>query len=140
MNFMTWWLRAVAVLYLVLGLAWLPPLTLARLDSAVPGFDGPAGGAAARGFADYLLMFGLELLVLAIFLLVASFRRSWWVPAAWLVIALSAVRGILDDVYMIAAGYPIPMFLGFIALHAAVILTGVIALRRLGKAAATPQS
>lgn len=131
MKIMTWWLRAVGALYLVLGAAWLPPLTLARLESAIPGFDGPADGTAARGFADYLLMFGLELLVLAVFLIVASFRPSWWVPAAWLVIALSIVRGILDDVYMIAVGYPVPMFLGFIALHAVVIVTGLIAVRRL---------
>ena len=138
MNFMVWWLRAVGVLYLVLGAAWLPPVTSTRLEGAVPGFDGPAGGTAERGFADYLLMFGLELIVLAAFLLVASFRRSWWVPAAWLVIALSMVRGIVDDVYMIAVGYPVPMFLGFIALHAVVILTGLIALRRLARATASP--
>lgn len=58
---------------------------------------------------------------------------------AWLAITLSIVRGILDDIYMIAAGYPVAGMLVFIALHLAIVVTGLLALRAAGRAkVATP--
>ena len=139
MTFLIWWFRIVGAVNIVLGLLWLPFLNAPRLELSVPGWDAPIGGTAHQGFLDYTMLFGLDLLVLGAFLIGASFRPAQGRILAWLAITLSIVRGILDDVYMIAVGYPVPMFLGFIALHAVVILTGVIALRRLGKATASPE-
>lgn len=134
MTFLIWWFRAVGAVNIVLGVMWLPFLNAARLELSVPGWDAPIGGAAFRGFLDYMMLFGLDLIILGAFLIAASFRPERCRILAWLAIALSAVRGIGDDVYMIAAGYPLGSMLAFIALHLAIIVTGILALRAAGRA------
>lgn len=134
MQFLVWWFRVVGIVNIVLGVMWLPFLNAARLEASIPGWDAPIGGAAYRGFLDYMMLFGLDLIILGIFLVIGSFRPERSRLLAWLAIALSAVRGILDDVYMIAAGYHLGAMLGFIALHATIIVTGVIALRSASRA------
>jgi len=126
---LTWWFRVMGLIYIVLGALWLPPFFAPRIESAIPGFDAPAGGTAVAGLLDYMLLFSLELLVLGAFLIVASFRPTWHEPLVWLVVALGVVRGILDDVYMIVAGYPPVTFIALIGLHLAIILTGLLFLR-----------
>jgi len=138
MRSLTYWFRAVGALYLFLGVMWLPPLTSARLTSSIPGFDGPAGGTAEAGFVDHMVMFSLELLVLGGFLVFASFRPQWHEPLLWLVVALSVVRGIIDDIYMIVMGYPVGLFLAFIALHAAVIVSALLCRRAARRTVPTP--
>ncbi|PJJ61432.1 BphX family protein [Compostimonas suwonensis] len=129
MRFLTWWFRIVGIVNLVLGALWLPFLSAPRLELSIPGWDAPIPGTAYRGFLDYTLLFGLDLLILGVFLIIASFRPEQSRILAWLAITLSVVRGILDDVYMIAAGYPLPSMLAFIVLHLAIIVTGLLALR-----------
>jgi hypothetical protein len=129
MAFLVWWFRIVGIVNIALGVMWLPLLNAARLELSVPGWDAPAGGAAHQGFLDYMMLFGLDLIILGAFLFGASFRPGQGRILAWLAIALSAVRGVLDDIYMIAAGYPLGAMLAFIALHVAIIVTGVLALR-----------
>ena len=129
MTFLTWWFRIVGLVNIVLGLLWLPFLNAPRLELSVPGWDAPIGGTAHQGFLDYTMLFGLDLLILGAFLIVASFRPAQSRILAWLAITLSIVRGILDDVYMITAGYPLAGMLVFIALHLTIIVTGVLALR-----------
>ncbi|WJL94789.1 BphX family protein [Microbacterium sp. ET2] len=129
MTSLRWWFRSVGLVNIVLGILWLPALNAARLELSVPGWDAPIGGTAYRGFLDYTLLFSLDLLVLGAFLVATSFRPRPSRTLAWLAIALSAIRGILDDIYMIAAGYPLGAMLGFIALHATIIITGLFALR-----------
>jgi uncharacterized membrane protein HdeD (DUF308 family) len=129
MTFLTWWFRIVGLVTIALGVMWLPFLNDARLGVTVPGWDAPGGGAAHRGFLDFMMLFGLELIVLGVVLVVASFRPRRSRALVWLVIALSVVRGILDDIYMIAVGYPVAGMLAFIALHLAIVVTGLIALR-----------
>lgn len=94
----------------------------------VPGWDAPAGGSAERGFLDWTFVFGLELLVTVV-LAVASFRPTFWLPLVPLVIALEAVRGIADDVYMLIAGYGVASNVVFIVVHAAIIVSGVLVYR-----------
>lgn len=130
MTFLTWWFRLVGLVNIVLGLMWMPFLNAPRLELTVPGWDAPRDGTAYRGFLDFTMLFGLDLLVFGVFLIVASFRPAQSRILAWLAIALSLVRGVLDDIYMIAAGYPVPAMLAFIALHLAIIVTGLLALRR----------
>ncbi|WP_368496302.1 BphX family protein [Herbiconiux sp. A18JL235] len=139
MTFLTWWFRVVGLVNIVLGLLWMPFLNAARLDLTVPGWDAPIGGTAYRGFLDFTMLFGLDLLILGAFLIAASFRPGRSTVLAWLAITLSVVRGILDDIYMIAAGYPVVGMLVFIALHLAIVVTGLLALRAAGRTrAATP--
>ncbi|MDR5700265.1 BphX family protein [Agromyces aerolatus] len=138
MKFLTWWFRVVGLVNIVLGIMWLPFLNAARLELSIPGWDAPIGGAAYRGFLDYMLLFGLDLIILGVFLVVASFRPGQSRILAWLAIGLSAVRGVLDDVYMIAAGYPLGAMLAFIALHTAIIVTGLLALRAASRGAKGP--
>ncbi|MEO2134421.1 hypothetical protein E5344_04840 [Microbacterium laevaniformans] len=129
MKSLTWWYRVTGVVYVLLGLSWLPVVTMATVSQKIPDFDGAPGGTAVTGFADWMLVFSLDLLVLGAFLLVGSRRPMAWLPLLWLTIALGVVRGIADDVYMIARGYPPLPFLGFIILHAAIIAWGVLAWR-----------
>ncbi|QJU53367.1 BphX family protein [Herbiconiux sp. KACC 21604] len=139
MTFLTWWFRVVGLINIVLGLLWMPFLNAARLELTVPGWDAPIGGTAYRGFLDFTMLFGLDLLILGAFLIAASFRPRRSTILAWLAITLSVVRGILDDIYMMAAGYPVVGMLVFIALHLAIVTTGLLALRAAGRTrAATP--
>lgn len=136
MTSLAWWFRVVGAVYLVLGSTFLPFINSGRVPTLVPGFDGAQGGAAWSGFVDYLLMFGLEELVLGVFLIAASFRPGWFTPLVWLVCSLSVVRGIGHDVYMISQGYSLVNNLVFIALHVAIIVSGAVLLRRARRIAA----
>jgi len=136
MRLLSWWFRIVGLVNLAFGVLWLPFFSALRLEQSVPGWDAPIGGAAYRGFLDYTLLFGLDLLVLGAFLIVASFRPQRFRAVAWLAIVLSLVRGILDDIYMITASYPLGPMLAFIAVHLTIIVTGLLALRASGREAA----
>lgn len=131
MRALKWWLRIVGVVYVALGLGFLPALNAARLPRLLPGFDAPVGRVAFRALLDYTLMFGLDLVVIGAFLLVAARSPQRAAPVVWLVLALELVRGIFDDVYMLAQGYSPPIYVGFIVLHVAIIVTGLVSLRRL---------
>lgn len=125
MNRLKWWFRAVGAIYVLLGLGFIPFVNATRLPLMLPGFDAPAGGIAYRGLLDFSFMFGLDLLVIGGFLLHASRDPLKHVSIVWLVVALEAVRGILDDIYMIAQGYAAPVYIGFIVLHLVIIATGI---------------
>jgi hypothetical protein len=129
MKRLTWWFRSTGVIYVVLGVSWLPFANAPKLEQVIPGFDGPANGTAYNGFLNWMVVFGLEMIVVGVFLFVSSWRPLANEPLVWLVVALSAVRGIADDIYMIVQGYPVASNLVFIGLHSAIIVTGVLALR-----------
>ena len=131
MRALKWWFRIVGAVYVVLGLGFLPALNAARLPGLLPSFDAPVGGVAFRALLDYTLMFGLDLVVIGAFLLVAARAPQRAVPVVCLVLALELVRGIFDDVYMLAQGYPPQIYVGFIVLHVVIIVTGLVGLRRL---------
>lgn len=131
MRALKWWLYIVGAVYVLLGLGFLPALNAARLPQVLPGFDAPVGGVAFRALLDYTLMFGLDLFVIGVFLLVIARTPQRAVPIVWLVLALELVRGIFDDVYMLARGYSPSLYVGFIILHTIIIVTGLASLRRL---------
>lgn len=64
------------------------------------------------------------------YLLRASRDPLKHVSIVWQVVALEAVRGVLDDIYMIARGYAAPVYAGFIVLHLIIIATGIACVRR----------
>lgn len=130
MNRLKWWFRVVGAIYVLLGIGFIPFLNAARIPLMLPGFDAPPGGVAHRGLLDFSFMFGLDLLVIGGFLLHASRDPLKHVSIVWLVVALEAVRGVLDDVYMIAQGYAAAVYVGFIVLHLAIITTGIAFVRQ----------
>jgi len=130
MRLLAWWFRVVGLVYVALGVTFVPVLNTGRVDVLVPGFDASRGGPAWNGFVDFTFMFGLEEIVLGAFLIFASFRPRWWEPLVWLLVAFSLVRGIGHDVYMIASGYSLASNLAFVAFHLSLIVTGVLFLRR----------
>ena len=91
----------------------------------VPDFDAPLGGAAYRALLDYSFMFGLDMLVIGVYLLYASRQVQKHLTLVWLIVALEAVRGILDDLYMISRGYNPAFMVGFIVLHLLIIVLGI---------------
>ena len=42
-----WWFRVVGVIYVLLGIGFIPLLNVARIPLMLPGFDAPAGGVAS---------------------------------------------------------------------------------------------
>ncbi len=131
MKTLAWWFRIVGIVYVALGVTFVPFINTGRVETLVPGFDGAVDGPAWNGFVDYLFMFGLEEIVLGVFLIaVASIRPSRYAPLVWLLVAFSVIRGIGHDIYMIASGYSLVNNLVFIALHLTIIVSGVLILRR----------
>ncbi len=140
MKRLTWWFRITGIVYLILGLSWVPSLSALSFADKIPNFDAPIGGTAYNGFLDWMFGFGLDLLATGVVLIIGSWRPIRFLPVLWLVVALELTRGIADDVYMIVRGYPVASNIGFIVLHAAIIVTGVLCWRvvRRSGAAANP--
>jgi hypothetical protein len=49
-----------------------------------------------------------------------------YLGAVWLLVWLELLHGVLDDIYLIARGYDMVGYLVFIAIHLAIIVTGVL--------------
>lgn len=118
------WFIVVGVIYLLLGIGFTPPINEMKLEIMVPGFDAPPGGPAYQGFLDFTFMFGLDLMVIGGFLIYCSRQPHKHLNIVWLIIWLEFVRGILDDIYLIVMGYDLVFYIGFIIVHAIIILTG----------------
>lgn len=128
MNKLKWWFRVVGILYFLLGVGFIPTLNAARLPMILPGVE--ILGVTYRGLLDFSFMFGLDLIVTGTFMLWASRDPLKNLSIVWLVVVLEIVRGILDDFYMISQGYAVPFYIGFIVLHLAIIVTGILFLRQ----------
>ena len=127
---LVWWLRAVGLLYLIHFVAMVfaraPIRTLGPKDALA---QAAAGAPIARFLVDTWVIFGLENLALGVALLIASGAPQRAVLLAWAVVGIELTRGIVADLYMIARGNNRNASLAWIAIHAAVIVTGVLALR-----------
>lgn len=131
---LVWWLRIVGAFYLLLFVM----AVFVRLPIRAFGPEGTlalaaSGDPIATFVVDTWVMFGLELGVIGIALIAAS----WYIGQArllvWTVIGLELVRGIVDDIYMIASGYEPGGFIGWIVIHSVIIVSGVVALRAAGR-------
>ena len=129
------WMRVVGAFYILLGVRLLPwfnaPMVERFGDLASPGVVLEPGTPVFSFVIDWMATFGLDLVVLGVVLMLAA-RRAWdHRILAYVVIGQEAVRGILADVWFAARPFNSTSFyLGFLVVHAAVIATGVWALRR----------
>jgi hypothetical protein len=118
---MTWWFRAVGTLYVLSGV-------MAAVVKAPIRAEGPpgvlraaaTGDAVARFVVDTWVTLGLVIGALGIAVLAAH------TPALlWVVIAVE-VAGMIADVYKLARGTPARAPVTWLAIHAAVIVSGLV--------------
>ncbi len=131
MNGLTWWMRFVGAFYLLLGIGFIPFINEARLPLMLPTFTASPNTVEYKALIDWTFVFGLDLLVIGAVLIYGARNPLKNVILVWLVIWLEAIRGILDDIYYISRGYvSVPFYVGFIVVHAIIIVTGIIFLRQ----------
>lgn len=125
MTPLKWWMRTVGAFYLLLSIFNLPFVVEARLPMQYPNLGVPLGSSAAQALVDMWFMFGLELGVVGAALIYFSRSPVRHLALVWTVIALEVVRGILDDLYLIARGHDAVFYGGFAVVHLIIILTGI---------------
>lgn len=137
------WMVAVGIFYLLLGirlLPWIngPMIEGLGIDTVYLGGDLATDSTAFAFLLDWMATFGLDLIVLGAFLLVASRDPVRNRLFAHLVIWHELVAGVLDDAWFISRDYVADGFyLAFIGVHLVVIVTGIRALRRTPRSTAT---
>ena len=138
MTSLKWWLRIVGAFYLLLTLMnlWFLFFNPKVIGDQLPF---PANDLTIRAFSDAWLTFILELGVIGAMMMYAARDPAKSIILVQTVIALEVVRGILDDIYLIARGYDLGGYLAFIVLHLIIIVTGVLFLRRAVVVAGSPE-
>jgi hypothetical protein len=131
MNKLTWWFRIVGTFYLLLALmnvyfVLFNPTAITAM-SRVPFVITPD---SAQAFADGWSPFAFEILGIGTFMLWASRNPARYVGAAWLLIWLELLHGVVDDVYLMARGYDAAGYIAFIVVHLVIMLTGAISARQ----------
>jgi hypothetical protein len=124
------WMRIVGGFYVALGLFNTPPVIAARFPAQYPDLGVAVDSMPAQALIDVWFMFGLEVAVIGVALLVTARNPARHVALVWTVLALEVVRGIADDVYLLARGYEVMPYVIWLVVHAAIIATGLLALRR----------
>lgn len=129
------WMAAVGVFYVLLGLRLLPwingPMIDRFRDQISPGAIPAAGTAAFALLIDWMATFGLDLLVLGAVLIVAAGRAFEHRVLVYVVIGQELVRGVLADLWFAARPFNSAAFyVGFMIVHAVIIVAGLWALRR----------
>lgn len=123
------WMRGVGAFYLLLFVMAVfvkLPLQIFLENAA----EIPVTDPVYMFLVDTWVMFGLDLGVIGVMLLVASRDPLRHRILVWTVIALELIRGIADDIYMINRGYAVEGLIVWIVLHSIVIGLGLLALRR----------
>jgi hypothetical protein len=130
------WMRAVGVLFLLLGIFLLPWINHVRVEAVglelfYSGGDLTSDDTVYRYLLDWLGVFGMTLLALGGVLLVAARNPIEHRSLVHVVIWHEVGSGILADAWFISRDYaPDAVNWAFIALHLVVIATGIRALRR----------
>jgi hypothetical protein len=134
MQKLTWWFRIVGAFYLLLALmnvyfVLFNPTAITAMGR-MPFLVTPD---SAQAFADGWSPFAFEILGIGTFMLWASRDPARYVGAAWLLIWLELLHGVVDDVYLIARGYDAAGYLAFIGVHLVIMLTGLVSARQAAK-------
>lgn len=130
MKKLTWWFRIVGAFYLLLAVMNLYFVLLN--PGAITGMGRmpfQVTPDSAQAFADGWSPFAFEMLGIGTFMLWASRDPGRYVGAAWLLIWLDLLHGVLDDVYLIARGYDAAGYIAFIGVHLAIMITGAVSAR-----------
>jgi hypothetical protein len=133
MNKLKWWFRIVGAFYLFITLMNVYFLFLGGgIQMFTDSLPAPmnADPLAGQAFADAWLVFVFELGVLGAMAMVASGNPVKNRIMAWVIIWAEVFRGILADAIWIMRGYDAGRYIVFIAIHLAIILTGVVFLRQ----------
>jgi hypothetical protein len=125
MTQLKWWMRLVGGFYIFLAVLSLPPIRANGFLSVFPELAGQQTTLAFELLIDAWVMFGLELGVIGVMLIVFSRAPLQALSLVYTVIGLEIVRGIVDDIYMIMRGYSVGFYIGFIIIHLLVIITGL---------------
>ncbi|MEX2548735.1 MAG: BphX family protein [Nitriliruptoraceae bacterium] len=123
------WMRIVGGCYVLLALFNTPPVITARFEAQYPDLEVAVDSPAAGALVDVWFMFGLEVVVIGAALLFLARDPLRGLPLVWVVLALEVVRGILDDVYLLARGHDPVIYLGWIVIHLVIVVTGLLAIR-----------
>ena len=130
MKGLTWWFRIVGAFYVLMGIGFFPPINEGRLPLML-SLDVPTTSVIYRALIDWMFTFGLDLLVTGGFMLYASRNPARHLNLVWLLVWLEAIRGIVDDLYLISRGiYSTPFYIGFIVVHLIIIGTGIALARQ----------
>ena len=123
-------MRFVGGFYVLTGIFNTPPIIEARFAMQYPDLGVTVDSMPAQALVDVWFMFGLEVAVIGGALMIAARNPARHLSLVWTVLALEVVRGIADDVYLLARGYQMAPYLIWIVLHAVIVATGLWALRR----------
>jgi len=118
-------MRGVGAFYLFLGAFNTPFVIEARLPAQYPNLGVPVSSAAAQALVDTWFLFGLEMGVVGAALIYFSRSPVRHLALVWTVIVLEVVRGVLDDLYLIARGNDAVFYSGFAVVHLVIIGTGI---------------
>lgn len=124
MKNVAWWFRIVGAWYLFLALMNLFMIFVA--DASVIGGQLPyvADEVAVRTWVDGWSPFVLEMIGIGTFALWASRAPGRSLSALWLLVWLEFMHGVLDDLFLIARGYAVAPYIGFIVVHLIIIASG----------------
>ncbi len=131
MKKLQWWFRSVGGFYFLLGLAWSPLMGVNALARQMfPNYDAPIGGVADKFLFNVGAMLGFEWIVIGAYMIYASREPAKHFSIVWLVIGYEILRGIVDDLFLIAQGYPAASYAVWIVIHLIIIVTGVVFARQ----------
>jgi hypothetical protein len=121
-----WWMRIVGIFYLlqfvVMAILRIPIKTLA--PDALTSAD-----TVAKFLVDTWILFGVEVGVIGLGLLLASRMAAQAKALVWTVIGIEFFKGPVCDIYMIMQGYEPATFIIWIVIHTIIIVTGILALK-----------
>lgn len=141
MTPLKWWMRAVGAFYVALGVINLPFVLTGRLEGQYPSLGAPLDSVAVKALVDTWFLFGIEIGVIGVALIVASRNAGRYVVLVWVVLALELLRGIAHDMYLLTRGYAsVGFYLGFAIVHLVIIATGFSVARRPKRGAGIPQA
>lgn len=131
-----WWMRIVGAFYLlqfvVMAILRIPIKSLAP-DALSPA---AAGDTMAKFLVDTWILFGVEVGVIGLGLLLASRMVLQAKALVWTVIGIEFFKGPVCDIYMLMRGYEPATFIVWIVIHTVIIVTGLWALKRSSPVAA----
>jgi hypothetical protein len=131
MKKLTWWFRIVGIFYLLLALMNMYFVLFNPSGvTSMASFPFPVTPDTTMAFIDGWAAFAFEILGIATFMLWASRNPRRYIGAVWLLVWLELLHGVVDDIYLIARGYEAVSYAVFIAIHIAIIVTGVMFARQ----------